>query len=156
MFKAKKWSLGSTKTWFNGDKNPLFQCTWYNETNAYSFINTRTVQEVVYNILLEVWLRKCLPGILFINTNLPEIMFRWLSQKKNFKYCQMAALVPLKRYNWIKIKILDKDMIHGSPKTRKVCMFKNACLVQFASNYYKKDTMWKWLQVIDSSRRDRK
>ena len=41
---------------------------------AYSFISSRqlSVQEAVYNALPELWLRKCSPGISFINTNLPN------------------------------------------------------------------------------------
>ena len=45
---------------------------------ACSFVSTHqlSVQEAVYDILPELWYRKCLPGILFINTSLPENRIR--------------------------------------------------------------------------------
>ena len=50
---------------------------------VYSFIIARqlSVQESVYDILPELWLRKCLPGFLFINTNLPENRIRMVKSK---------------------------------------------------------------------------
>ena len=50
---------------------------------VYSFIIARqlSVQESVYDILPELWLRKCLPGFLFINTNLLENRIRMVKSK---------------------------------------------------------------------------
>ena len=41
-----------------------------------------SVQEAVYNVLPELWLRKCSPGISFINTNLPNNRIRMIKSKK--------------------------------------------------------------------------
>ena len=50
---------------------------------VYLFIIARqlSVQDSVYDILPELWLRKCLSGFLFINTNLPENRIRMVKSK---------------------------------------------------------------------------
>ena len=50
---------------------------------AYSFISTYQlpVQEPVYNVLQKLWLRKWLPGIFFINTNLSQNRIRIIKSK---------------------------------------------------------------------------
>ena len=51
---------------------------------AYSFICSRqmSVQEAVYLCLPELWLRKCQPGVMFLNTNLPHERIRLLKTEK--------------------------------------------------------------------------
>ena len=50
---------------------------------AYSLISSRqlSVQEAVYNILPELGLRKCSPGLSFINTNLPNNRIRMIKSR---------------------------------------------------------------------------
>lgn len=45
---------------------------------ALAFLSHRqySLQEAVYQVLLELWLRKCFPGIVFANTNLPDKRYR--------------------------------------------------------------------------------
>ena len=43
------------------------------------------MQEAVYNKLLELRLRKCLPEILFINTNLPENKVKMVNPKEELQ-----------------------------------------------------------------------
>ena len=64
---------------------------------AYSFIIARqlSVQESVYDILPELWLRKCLPGFLFINTNLLENRIRMVKSKGVLEALSGTALMPL-------------------------------------------------------------
>ena len=54
---------------------------------AYSFISSRqlSVQVAVYNVLPELWLRKCSPGISFINTNLPNNRIRMIKFKEELE-----------------------------------------------------------------------
>ena len=51
---------------------------------AYSFICSRqmSIEEAVYLCLPELWLRKCLPGVMFLNTNLPHEQIRLLKTEK--------------------------------------------------------------------------
>ena len=49
--------------------------TMYKLARAYSDNRECSVQEAVYHLMPELWLRKCYPAISFINTNLPENRF---------------------------------------------------------------------------------
>ena len=83
---------------------------------AYSFISSRqlSVQEAVYNVLPELWLRKCSPGISFINKNLPN-----------------------NSTDIFKKSIIDRYM--DRPTCGKFASLKTVCLAQFALLYYKKN-----------------
>lgn len=54
---------------------------------AYSLISTCQlyVQGVVYNVLLELWLWKYLPGVSFISTNLPQNKIGMIAPKEELK-----------------------------------------------------------------------
>ena len=54
---------------------------------ANSFISSRQllVQEAAYNVLPELWLRKCSPGISFINTNLPNNRIRMIKSEEELE-----------------------------------------------------------------------
>ena len=54
---------------------------------AYSFICSRqmSVQEVVYLCLPELWLRKCQPSVLHLNTNMPNERIRLLKSGEKFR-----------------------------------------------------------------------
>ena len=54
---------------------------------AHAFANARqvSVQEAAYLCLPELWLRKLLPSVLFINTNTPSKRVRMLKLKKIVK-----------------------------------------------------------------------
>ena len=98
---------------------------------AYSFISTHqlSAQEAVYNILPELWLRKCQPEILFINTNLQENRIR---SKEELEVLSDDSTDAFKR------NIIDRYM--DRPKNGKFACLKNVCLAQFASYYYRKST----------------
>ena len=56
---------------------------------AQAFISSRqiSVQEAVYFCLTELWLRKCFPGVRFVNTSLPRDRIRILrSEEKISQY----------------------------------------------------------------------
>ena len=54
---------------------------------TYSFISScqLSVQEAGYNALPELWLRKCSPGISFINKNLPNNRIRMIKPKEELE-----------------------------------------------------------------------
>ena len=99
---------------------------------AYSFISSRqlSVQEAVYNVLPELWLRKCSPGISFINTNLPNNRIRMIKSKEELE------LLPDNSTDIFKKSIIDRYM--DRPTCGKFASLKTVCLAQFASLYYKK------------------
>ena len=102
---------------------------------ACSLISTRhpqyKKQEAVYNILLELWLRK-LSGILLINKNLQENIIRMLQSKEELEVLSDDSTDVFKQ------NIIDKYM--DQPKNGKFVRLKNVCLAQFESYYWKKST----------------
>ena len=94
---------------------------------AYSFISSRqlSVQEVVYNVLPELWLRKCSPEISFINTNLPNNRIRMINSKEELELLQDNSTDIFKK------SIIDRYM--DRPTCRKFASLKTVCLTQFAS-----------------------
>ena len=89
-----------------------------------------SVQEAVYNVLPELWLRKCSPGISFINTNLPNNRIRMIKSKEKLE------LLPDNSADIFTKSIIDRYM--DRPTCAKLASLKNFCLAQFASLYYKK------------------
>ena len=49
---------------------------------AYATKKECSVQEAVYLVMPELWLRKSFPGIVFANSNLPENRYRMCRSKK--------------------------------------------------------------------------
>ena len=45
-------------------------------SKAYSSKRECSVQEAVYHVMPELWLRKTFPGVIFANSNLPEHRYR--------------------------------------------------------------------------------
>ena len=89
-----------------------------------------SVQEAVYNVLPELWLRKCSPGISFINTNLPNNRIRMIKSKKELE------LLPDNSTDIFKKSIIGRYM--DRPTCGKFATLKTVCIAQFASLYYKK------------------
>ena len=74
---------------------------------AYSFISSHQLsvqEEAVYNVLPELWLRKCSPGISFINTNLPNNRIRMIKSKEELE------LLPDNSTDIFKKSIIDRYM----------------------------------------------
>ena len=89
-----------------------------------------SVQEAVYNVLPELWLRKCSPGISFINTNLHNNRIRMINSKEELE------LLPDKNTDIFKKSIIDRYM--DRPTCGKFASLKTVCLAQFSLLYYKK------------------
>ena len=73
---------------------------------AYSFISSSqlSAQEAAYNVLPELWLRKCSPRISFINTNLPNSRIRMIKSEEELE------LLPDSSTDIFKKSIIDKYM----------------------------------------------
>ena len=99
---------------------------------AYSFISScqPLVQEDVYNVLPELWLRKCSPGISFIITSLPNNRIRMIKSQEELE------LLPDNSTDIFKKSIVDRYMYW--PTCGKFASLKTVCLAQFASLLYKK------------------
>ena len=101
---------------------------------AYSFISSRQlpVQEAICNVFPELWLRKCSPGISFINTNLPNNRIRIIKSKEELE------LLPENSTDIFKKSIIDRYM--DWPTCGKFASLNTICLAQFASLYYKRSS----------------
>ena len=99
---------------------------------AYSFISSHqlSVKEAVYNVLPELWHRKCSSEISFINTNLPNNRIRMIKSKEEL------VLLPENSTDIFKKSIIDRYMDRLT--CGKSASLKTVCLAQFASLYYKK------------------
>ena len=99
---------------------------------VYSFICSRTmsVQEAVYLCLPELWLRKCQPGVMFLNTNLPHERIRLLKTEKEL------LEMPADSKDIYKSGIIEKYI--DRPTTGKVSALRNLCVAEFATMHHKK------------------
>ena len=52
---------------------------------AYATKRECSVQEAVYHVMPELWLRKCSPGVLFANSNLPEHRYKMCLNEEEIK-----------------------------------------------------------------------
>ena len=77
-------------------------------------------QEAVCNVLPDLWLRKCSPGISFINKNLPNNRIRMIKSKEELE------LLPDKSTDIFKKSIIDRYM--DRPTCRKFASLKTFCL----------------------------
>ena len=99
---------------------------------TYSFISTHqlSVQEAVYNVLLELWLLRSFPRMSFISTNHPQSRMSMIESKEELKELSDDGT------NVIKRDIIDRYI--DRPVCGKFACLKNVCVAQFAAYYYKK------------------
>ena len=50
--------------------------------HAYASRRECSLQEAVYQIMPEIWLRRVFPGVLYVNSNIPEKRIRMMLSKK--------------------------------------------------------------------------
>ena len=79
-----------------------------------------------------MWLKKCSPGISFINTNLPNNRTEMTKSKEELELLSDYSTDVFKK------SIIDRCM--DRPTCGKFTSLKTACLAQFASLYYKKNS----------------
>ena len=104
---------------------------------ALAFLSHRqcSLQEAVYQILPELWLRKCFPGIVFANTNLPNKRYRVCKCKTELQSLPPDSTDVFKRNN------IDRyiDRPNVAFKGGQYSMVDNLCFAEFLA-YYVLDT----------------
>ena len=90
-----------------------------------------SVQEAVYLIMPELWLRKCYPAIQFVNTNLPDQRY------KMFKSPEEIEELPDDSDDLFKRNMLDRyiDRPNATFKGGKFKKFDDMCYATFNANY---------------------
>ena len=101
---------------------------------ARAYITKRecSIQEAVYHVMPELWLRKSYPTVIFINTNLPE---------KRFRICRTEeelSELPEDSPDVFKRNMLDRYMDRPDETYRngKYSAVDRMCFAEFCSHYY--------------------
>ena len=90
-----------------------------------------SVLEAVYLCLPELWPRKCQPGALYLNTNVPNERIRLLKSEEELHE------MPENSTNIYRSGIIEKYT--DRPTIGRFFALQNLCLVEFAASYYKKN-----------------
>ena len=100
---------------------------------SYLFVCCRqmSVQEAVYLCLPKLWLRKCKPGVIFLNTNLPHEPIRLLKTEKEL------LEMPEDSKDIYESGIIE-NYIDG-PTTGRFSAIRNLFFAEFATMYHKKN-----------------
>ena len=90
------------------------------------------VQEAVYHIIPELWLRKMCPGVLFANSNLPE------NRYKMFRTHEELSELPEASTDIFKCNMLDRyiDRPDSTFQGGKYAEIDKLCHLEFLSSYY--------------------
>ena len=125
--KAMKQALDEAKT-NNADK---FQ-QMFNIAKAYSSKRECSIQESVYQLMPELWLRKTFPKVIFANSNLPEKRFRICKTEEELSELPHDCIYIFKN------NMLDRyiDRPNTSFKNGKYRILDNICYVEFLAYYY--------------------
>ena len=96
---------------------------------AQAFISSRqlSVQEAVYFCLPELWLRKCFPGVRFVNTSLPRDRIRILKSEEEISQLSDDST------DIFQSNIINKYC--NRPQTGAFSALSNLCFAQFAAYY---------------------
>ena len=99
---------------------------------AYATKRECSVQEAVYHIMPELWLRKTFPGVIFANSNLPENRYSMFRSEEEIKEPPDYSTDIYKR------KMLDRymDRPNSSFRNGKHTMVEKLCYAEFLSHYY--------------------
>ena len=89
-----------------------------------------SVEEAVCLCLPELWLRKCQPGVMFLNTNLLHERLSLLKSEEEL------LEMPEHSKDIYKSGIIEKYI--DGPTTGKFLALRNLCLSEFATMYHKK------------------
>ena len=99
---------------------------------AYATKRECSVQEAVYHVMPELWLRKTFPGVIFANSNLPENRYRMFRSEKEIKELPDDSIDIYKR-NMIDRYIDRPDSVFQKGKYAKI---DRLCYAEFLSHYY--------------------
>ena len=101
---------------------------------ARAYITKRecSVQEAVYHVMPELWLRKTFPRVLFANSNLPENRFKICRSEEEIKE------LPAESADIFKRNMLDRylDRPNRNFKEGKYQVLDTFCFAEFISHYY--------------------
>ena len=100
---------------------------------AVAFLSNRqcSLQEAVYQVMPELWLRKCFPRIVFANSNLPEKRYRICKSKEELAELPESSTEVFKRNS------LDRylDRPNLTFKEGKYSVLDNFCFADFVAYY---------------------
>ena len=117
---------------------------------ALAFLSHRqcSLQEAVYQVLPELWLRKCYPGIVFANTSLPEKRYRICKSEAELEELPPDSTDVFKRNN------LDRYMDRPNVvfKDGKYSMLDRLCYGEFLA-YYVLDTSSLMMMMLTISQK---
>ena len=101
---------------------------------ARAYITSRecSVQEAVYHVMPELWLRKTFPGVVFANSNLPENRYKMCKNEEKMQELENDSTDIYKR------NMLDRyiDRPNNSFNGGKYARLNNICFAEFLSQYY--------------------
>ena len=99
---------------------------------AYSKKRECSVQETVYLLMPELWLRKTFPKVIFLNSNVPEKRYRMFRSKEDLEG------VPGDSTDIFQRNMLDRylDRPDATFKSGKFAYLDSICFAEFLSYYY--------------------
>ena len=120
----------AAKEAFNSNKNNIEQM----RSIARAYANKRecSVQEAVYILMPELWLRKTFPGVIFANSNLPENRFRICRSKEEIDELPEDSTDIFKR------NMIDRyiDRPNHTFSSGKFSILDTFCFAEFVAHYY--------------------
>lgn len=104
----------------------------YKVASAFATSRQVSIQEAVYYSLPELWLRKCFPKVLYINSNIPSERIRMCKSPEQIEELDPDSTDIFKR------NIVDRYVDRPDPNFKKgsYAVVDNMCLAIFASYYY--------------------
>ena len=104
---------------------------------AYATKRECSVQEAVYHVMPELWLRKTCPGVIFANSNLPENRYRIFRSEEEINE------LPEDSQDIFKRNMIDRyiDRPTTSFKNGKYEIIDKLCYAEFFANYYVKPNL---------------
>ena len=120
----------AAKEAFNSNKTNIEQMR--SIARAYATKRECSVQEAVYLLMPELWLRKTFPGVVFANSNLPENRFRIFRSKEEIDELPEDSLDIFKR------NMIDRyiDRPNSSFLNGKYSILDSFCYAEFLAHYY--------------------
>ena len=99
---------------------------------AYTTKRECSVQEAVYLIMPELWLRETFPKAMFLNSNLPECWYRIFPKKEELDE------LPDDSTDTFQKNMLDRytDWPDSDFQNGKYAILENLCFAEFLSYYY--------------------
>ena len=101
-------------------------------SKAYSTKRECSIQEAVYHVMPELWLRKTFPGVIFANSNLPEDRYRICRNEDQIKEMPEDSTDIFKR------NMLDRyvDRPNVTYLGGKYSVLDKFCYEEFFAHYY--------------------